>query len=168
MAVHQKTNVILWQIRNSVTHHSDLAGLTKIPQSSRINRWDIVCKLFTGLILGSRPDNEKRRYKVTPPLIGCAQTWISPVFITVSTRYICGNRPLLLFWGHNVMTSSSGKTFALLALWGESIGQRWIPVTKAGVAELWYFLWSAPEQTVEQTIETPVIWDAMALSMTSL
>ena len=29
------------------------------------------------------------------------------------------------------------------------------------------FLWSAPEEMVEQTIETPVIWDAIALSMTS-
>ena len=29
-------------------------------------------------------------------------------------------------------------------------------------------LWSAPEQTVEETIEMPVIWDAIALIMTSL
>ena len=36
------------------------------------------------------------------------------------------------------------------------------PVTKASDAELWRFLWFAPEQTVEQTIETPVIWDAIA------
>ena len=27
-----------------------------------------------GLILGLRPDNERRRYKVTPSLIGWAQT----------------------------------------------------------------------------------------------
>ena len=40
------------------------------------------------------------------------------------------------------------------------------PVT--GDAELWYFIWSAPEQTVEKAIETPVIWDAIALIMTSL
>ena len=35
-------------------------------------------------------------------------------------------------------------------------------------AELWCFLWSAPKQTVEQTIETLLIWDAIALFMTSL
>ena len=35
-------------------------------------------------------------------------------------------------------------------------------------AELWCFLWSAPEQTVEQIIETPVILDAIALIMTPL
>ena len=30
------------------------------------------------------------------------------------------------------------------------------------------FFYSAPGQTVEQTIETPVIWDAIARIMTSL
>ena len=39
---------------------------------------------------------------------------------------------------------------------------------KASDAELWCFLWSAPEQTVEQTTGTPVIWDAIVLIMTSL
>ena len=29
---------------------------------------------FKGLILGLRPSNERRRYNVTPPLIGWAQT----------------------------------------------------------------------------------------------
>ena len=42
------------------------------------------------------------------------------------------------------------------------------PLTKASDAELWRSLWSAPEQTDKQTIETPVIWDAIALIMTSL
>ena len=42
------------------------------------------------------------------------------------------------------------------------------PHTKASDAELWCFLWSAPEQTVEQTIETLAIWDAITLIMTSL
>ena len=53
-------------------------------------------------------------------------------------------------------------------LWGKSAGNWWIPLTKASDVELWCFLWYAPEQTVEQTIETPVIWDAIALIMTSL
>ena len=30
-------------------------------------------------------------------------------------------------------------------LWGEFTGRRWIPRTKASDAELWCFLWSAPE-----------------------
>ena len=56
----------------------------------------------------------------------------------------------------------------LLAFCEEFTGHRWIPLTKASDAELWGFLSSAPEQTVEQTIETPVIWDAIAPIMTSL
>ena len=50
----------------------------------------------------------------------------------------------------------------------ESTGHRWIPLTKASNTELWYFLWSASEQTTEQALETPVICDAIALIMTSL
>ena len=49
--------------------------------------------------------------------------------------------------------------------WGLT-GHWWIPLTKASYVELWCFLWSAPEQTVEQTMETPVIWDTIALIMT--
>ena len=33
---------------------------------------------------------------------------------------------------------------------------------------VWCFLWSAPEQTAEQTIKTPVMWDAIPLMMKSL
>ena len=42
------------------------------------------------------------------------------------------------------------------------------PRTKASDAELWCVLWSAPEATVEQTMKTPVIWDTIALIVTSL
>ena len=52
------------------------------------------------------------------------------------------------------MTSSNGNIFRVTGpLWGESADHRWIPLTKTSDAELWYFLWSAPEQTAEQTIE---------------
>ena len=53
-------------------------------------------------------------------------------------------------------------------LCGEFTGHRWIPLTKTSDAELWCFLWSAPEQTFGQTLETSVIWDAIAVIMTSL
>ena len=70
----------------------------------------------------------------------------------------------LLWLRHQVETFS-----ALLAICEEnSPVTAWIPLTKASDAELWCFLWSAPEQTVEQTIETPVICDAIVLIMTSL
>ena len=70
---------------------------------------------------------------------------------------------------NGMMTSSNGNIFPVTGpLWGEPTGHRWIPLTKASDAELWCFLWSAPEQTFEQIIETLVIWDAIALIMTSL
>ena len=50
----------------------------------------------------------------------------------------------------------------------EFTGDWWIPLTKASDKELWCILWSVPEQTVGQTIERPVIWDAIMLIMTSL
>ena len=61
-----------------------------------------------------------------------------------------------------------GKYAAAGPLWGETTSQRWIPLTKASDAELWCFLLSIPEQTVEQTIDTPVIWEAIASITTSL
>ena len=36
------------------------------------------CGADSGLILGLHPANERRRYKVTPSLIGWAQTWNQP------------------------------------------------------------------------------------------
>ena len=62
------------------------------------------------------------------------------------------------------LMSSNGNSFRLTGpLCGEFIGQQQIPLTKA--IELWCFLWSAPEQTVEQIIETSVIWDIIMLIM---
>ena len=61
------------------------------------------------------------------------------------------------------MTSSTGNIFHVTGLLcGEFTGDRWIPLTNATDAELWGFLWSAPEWTVAQTIARLVIWDAIA------
>ena len=43
-----------------------------------------------------------------------------------------------------------------------------VSLKKASDAELWWFLWSTPVQAVEQTVEAPVVWDAIAPIMTSL
>ena len=53
------------------------------------------------------------------------------------------------------------ETFSALLgpLWGESTGHRWIPLTKVSDADLLHFIWAAPEQTVAQTLETPMIWE---------
>ena len=59
-----------------------------------------------------------------------------------------------------MMTSSNGNIFRFIRpLWGESTGHQWIPLTKASDAELWYFFWVS---TIEQTIETLVIWEHRA------
>ena len=42
------------------------------------------------------------------------------------------------------------------------------PSQRANDAEHLCFLWPVPEQAIKQTIETPPIWDAIALIMTSL
>ena len=50
------------------------------------------------------------------------------------------------------MTSSNENIFRVTdLLCGEFTGQRWIPRRKASDSELWCFLWSPPEPTVEQT-----------------
>ena len=49
-----------------------------------------------------------------------------------------------------IMTSSNGNIFRVIGpLCGEFTGHRSSPFTKAGDAELWCFLWSAPEYTFE-------------------
>ena len=62
-----------------------------------------------------------------------------------------------------MMTSPDGNIFRVTGL---CEGNRWISLTKVSDPEFWCF--SSPEQTVEQTIETPVIWDDISPIMTSL
>ena len=61
------------------------------------------------------------------------------------------------------------ETFSvLLAVCAGNLPVTGILLTKASDAELWGFLWSAPEQTAKQTIWTPVVWNASALILASL
>ena len=59
--------------------------------------------------------------------------------------------------------SRNSSALAILDLCEETTSHRWIPLTKVSDAELWCFPWSAPDQTVERTNETPLISDATAL-----
>ena len=55
-----------------------------------------------------------------------------------------------------MMTSFIGIIFRVTVhLCGEFTGHRWIPRTKASDAELWCFLWSAPEWTVAKASQIP-------------
>ena len=68
------------------------------------------------------------------------------------------------WWRHQMGTFSA---FLVLYL-GESIDHRWFLLTKASGAELWCFLWYTHEHMVEQTIDMPMIRDAITFVMTSL
>ena len=69
----------------------------------------------------------------------------------------------------NMMTSPNRNIFRVTGpLCGEFTGHRWIPITKASDVELWDFVSCVPEETVEQTTGRLVIWNAVALIMTSL
>ena len=61
-----------------------------------------------------------------------------------------------------MMTLSNGNIPALPTHFDGNLS-----VPKSSYAELWSFLWSAPKQTVEQAIETPLIWDTIARIMSS-
>ena len=63
----------------------------------------------------------------------------------------------------NMMMSSHGKIFRYTGPVSGINRHRWIPLTKASDAELWCFSLICAWKTVEQTIKTPVIWDAIAL-----
>ena len=50
-----------------------------------------------------------------------------------------------------MMTSSNGNIFRVTSLlWGEFIGQWWIPITTASDVELWCFLWSTPAKQLSK------------------
>ena len=103
---------------------------------------------------------------------------------TYSTLVSLGNKPLLepivntiicyrtMYWKPSHVHAhiswwrhQNGNIFRVIGpLCGEFTGHRWITLIKTSDAELWCFFYrSMPEQTVEYTIETPVIWDAIAL-----
>ena len=70
----------------------------------------------------------------------------------------------------NMMTSSNGNIFRVTGhMWENPRVTSGLPsCTKVSNAEHWCFLWTAPKYAVEQPFETPVIWDAIALIITSL
>ena len=84
-------------------------------------------------------------------------------YLSISTIAHCPrNKPK----EHDDVMSSNGYIVSVTdPLLGESTGCRWIPHTKAVVVKLWCFLWSAPEQTVGQTIKTLVIWFKKSLRL---
>ena len=101
----------------------------------------------------------------------CRYVAILHKFYTLEQTFICRGASMdaKVSGSVNRMTPSDENMFRVSGhLGGETIGNRWIPLTNTSDLELWCFLWSLPEQTVEQTIETPGIIDAIPLNITSL
>ena len=106
----------------------------------------------------------------------CTKLWpalmkIFRVRITMILQDIDDELIKHLWYGSQAAHDDDIKWNQFLRYWPcvrEPTGHRWIPLTKTSDAELWCFLWTTPKQTVEQTIEMPVIWDAVVLIMTSL
>ena len=104
----------------------------------------------------------------------CITYCSSPTIISFVSFYFCSadENQITYHWyscslqdriysRYGMMTSSNGNIFRVTGpyCW-EFTGRWWIPLTKASDAELWCFLWSVPEQTVEQKMrrcrfETP-------------
>ena len=58
-----------------------------------------------------------------------------------------------------MVTLSNVNIFRITgALWGESTGHRWIPLTKACDVDLWCVYWSAPEQNAWANNRDPSVF----------
>ena len=151
-------------------------------ESNSIQEKLIVCKSgghFVGVSHGSEKNSLSQLTAVGYHYSHPSLTFKSDITLGPSLGLVSGG----LVWGYakavhlgitcrfhsSMMTSSNGNIFGVTGpLCGEFTVDRWIPHTKDSDAELWSFLWSAPEQTVVKTIKTLVIWYAIALIMTSL
>ena len=60
------------------------------------------------------------------------------------------------WWRHQMRIFSASLS---LCEWGPPVTGGF-PLAGTSDVELWLFLWPAPQQTVKQIMETPVIWDA--------
>ena len=85
---------------------------------------------------------------------------VSDIFDVQSMNFQPELSGLVMFWHDDVIKWKHFPRYC-------PFGHRWIPRTKASDMELWCFLWSAPEWTIEQTVVRLVIWDAIVPIMTS-
>ena len=131
--------------------------------SKRVIDWYIMSwyLIFICLISGAQFDFSSTRFPNTPLLVRCGRDSSQIIFTTgreqktvwYSVSCICegesmkrGIIPKIWYFhaskwqDRNMMTSSNGNIFhANGPLWGEFTGHRWIHVTKASDAELWFF-----------------------------
>ena len=137
------------KVKDSIRHYIIMSVM-----ASQITGVSIVCSLFVQMQI---KENIKapRQWPLWRestgdqwiPLTKSPLTWKMFPFVDVIMRFSEESSDGLP--GH-MMTSSNGNIFRVTGpLCGEFTAHWWIPLTKASDAELWCFLWSGPEQTVE-------------------
>ena len=116
------------------------------------NSWHHIYGLLENCLISSVIVLEIWWFFSTEPLI-CACQGLPLQSLTTIITIMCFIYKCWILNGSQVlfmMTSSNGNIFCITGpLCGEFTSHWWIPLTKASDAELWCFLWSAPEQTIE-------------------
>ena len=96
----------------------------------------------------------KRLYHRAIELLACELVVRFLSLQSIVRKHGLGRTPTILqsrfcVTGH-LRGESTGHQWITVPLLGESTVHRWIPLTKDSYAQVWCFLWSAPEQTVKQ------------------
>ena len=128
---------------SSCQHHHHHTTTTPSPQLLLVNDLTSASGMRdTARVLDKNPSHKWRRKTAR---IIMFSLYTSPIIAIWYCYFSCVNRSPLNVHG-NMMTSSNGNIFRVTGpLCGEFTGHRWIPLTKASDAELWFFLWSVPE-----------------------
>ena len=154
---HQRWLIVNWNHRNTLQWNSNRNSHIFIQENSYENA---VCKI---VVILCRPQyvnvnihcyysniwDRSRRYLTKIPMRSCAKQQMSSAYFHVCF-WSSSHYDFLVVFAPSfciiMMTSSSGNIFRVTGLLcGEFTGPRWIPRTKASDADLWCFLWSAPE-----------------------
>ena len=141
-----------WYICNRIWLSSQF---TSLQNTESLRSW------YIRFFINSKTRDNKKKYNSSgfsfpTGIFSAWGSFIAPYHMTTAFR-ITG--PVV----HDIYISFFFVILNNKPLWGESTGhRRWIPLTKASDTERWCFLWSAAQQTAEQTIEMPRIWDAIA------
>ena len=115
-------------------------GIHRWPVNSP-HKWSVTRKMF--------PFGDVIMYHHVSIYLGIM---LEPICHSDSTRhaYILHADGNLFYFVLSCWRHQNGNIFRVTgSLCGKFTGHRWIPRTKASDAELWCFLWSAPEQTFE-------------------
>ena len=115
-----------------------------------VDDWGIRCEIVLGLMSLNLTDDKPTSVQV---MAWCLQTTshhcdnVNPVqyrhMASLGRNWVNTKSSQSVWWRHQMVFRVTAP------LCGEFTSHWWIPLTKARDAELWCFLWSAPEQTHE-------------------